>query len=569
MDKYTRTIKVVSDSEFELDRLAYAWIDPKECVNCAVCREYCPVEAISELQREVCRICPGCATKPGVPFDDMSRISSQHACTIGCPLGISPQGYINLIKEGMFEEAYQLIWDKTPFPAVLGYVCHHPCEDECKRGILMDEPLKIRALKRYLATMLPLPDQKGYKAIHEETIAIVGAGPAGLSAAHDLALAGYEVTVLDEAVEAGGMLRRGIPEFRLPREIVDYEIRTLEDQGIEFRLGQRVGPVQMEALLEEHDAVLVATGMPHAKKLTIDGWILEGIVSALDFMDRMNNEIDQWRHPGQQFVENGKVVVVGGGSVAIDAARSALRYGADSVTIVCMECGEEIPAHDWEIKEALEEGIVIMDGWKPLRYVGEQPKLTGVELVQVEGVFKDESGNFQCQDIPGTERIIEADMVIEAIGQKAEPQWGLYRENEKVFFAGDVESNDVSVVNAMAAGKQAALDMDGWLQGGRFKDPMDLAVLHKAPIEEKIYPATRLKVKFNDTPMINMEDRRNTMKVVEVTLSDSEAMAEVERCLECGYQYVDPEKCIGCGICQKVCPKGGVIKMIRIEKEAR
>ena len=253
----------------------------QECVSCGVCREYCPVEAISEQQREVCRICPGCATKPGLPFDEMRTVSADHACTIGCPVGISPQGYINLIKAGMYEEAYELIWEKTPFPAVLGYVCHHPCEDECKRGLLMDEPIKIRALKKYLSNILPLPKQREYPVINEETVAIIGAGPAGLSAAHDLAKLGYEVTVFDSANEAGGMLIRGIPAFRLPREVVRHEVDALERSGIKFELGKPIGQKQVENLLEEYDAVLVATGTRNRKCLKLKAGVLKAFIPLL------------------------------------------------------------------------------------------------------------------------------------------------------------------------------------------------------------------------------------------------------------------------------------------------
>lgn len=563
-------VKVKDAPEFVLERPGYALIDAKECVNCGVCREYCPVEAISERQREVCRICPGCATKPGMSFDEMRDISANHACTIGCPIGISPQGYLNLLKDGMYEEAYKLIWERTPFPAVLGYVCHHPCEDECKRGLLMDEPLKIRALKRYLATALPLPVQAKYPIVNDETVAIVGAGPAGLSAAHDLAKAGYEVTVFDSSNEAGGMLNRGIPKFRLPKEIVKQEVEALEDGGIHFELGRFIGLKQMEALLDEFDAVLIAAGTPKSKSLEIEGRNLEGIFTAVDFMERINNNCDIWRHPGQEFKENGEVVIIGGGSVGIDAARSAVRCGAEKVTVVCMECGDEIPAHDWELEEAKAEGIVIMDGWCPRRFVGEQPRLDAIELIQVESMSKDSTGKISCTTLPGTEKMIKADMVVEAIGQRADKLWAHYKDNAKVFFAGDVESSDVSVVMAMASGKKTAMDIDGALQGGKLKDPMELRKLYSAPIEEKIYPATRQKDKYYPTPLVDVEERiGDTETVAELVLTDTEAMAEVHRCLECGYQHVDPDRCVGCGVCMKVCPKGGVIKMVRDEKEAR
>ncbi len=563
-------LKISGGAEFALDRPAYAWIDPKECVNCGICREHCPVEAISELQREVCRICPGCATKPGLPFDEMRRISASHACTIGCPIGISPQGYINLIKAGLPEKAYELLREKTPFPAVLGYICHHPCEDECKRGLLLDEPVKIRALKRYLVSESPLPEPEPYPLVHEETVAVIGAGPAGLSAAHDLALAGYGVTVFDSSREAGGMLNRGVPLFRLPREVVRQEVAALAKGGIQFRLGTFIGPAQMEALLEEFDALLVAAGASQPKMLEVAGWNLEGICNAVDFMDRMNSGSELWRHPGQEFVEHGEIVIIGGGSVAVDAARAAVRYGALKVTLVCLECGGEIPAHEWELAEAAAEGVLIMDGWKPLRYLGEQPKLDAVELIRVESLTKDGAGKITCQTIPGTEKTIKADLVVEAIGQKAAGLWDSYRNSEKVFFAGDVQSGDLSAVQAMASGKGAALAIDGALRGGQLKDPLDLRILRQAPLEEKIYPATRLKEIFYQLPLLDPEERIKSMEeAVELLLDRSEALAEVNRCLECGYQQVDPEKCIGCSVCQKVCPKGGVIRMIRVEKEAR
>lgn len=562
-------VKIQNASEFTIERDGYAVIDPAECVNCGLCREYCPSGAISEMQREVCRICPGCADKSGLTFEEMRDLSENHACTISCPVGISPQGYINLLKEGKNEAAYKLIWDKTPFPAVLGYVCHHPCEDDCKRGLILDEPLKIRALKRYITNNTTLPEMEKYPVYYEETIAIIGAGPAGLSAAHDLAKNGYQVTVFDSAKEAGGMLLRGIPRFRLPREIVESEIAALERGGIKFSLGRFIGPNQIEKLLEEFDIVLIATGTPKSKVLDIEGWNLEGIFNAVDYMDRINNDSDIWRHPGQEFIEHGEVVVIGGGSVGIDAARAALRDGASKVTVICMECGDAIPAHAWEIEEAKDEGIEIMGGWSPVRFMGEYPKLNAIELLQVDSVVV-ENGKFECTTIAGTEKTIKADMIIEAIGQKSDDIWNEYKGHDKVFFAGDIQSSNVSVVHAMASGKSAALDIDGALQGGKLKDPLDLRILHRAPIEEKLYPATRQKDKNYPTPLLSVEERiKDTKTLVELDLSDEAAMAEVNRCLACGYQYVDPDKCIGCGICIKVCPKNNVIRIVRDNKEAK
>jgi len=561
------TVKVEPGREFRLSRTAVARISPGNCVNCGTCRAYCPVEAIHERQREICRICPDCTSQPALTFEEMQALPASRACTTACPLGISPQGYVNLIRKGKLEAAYKLIWDRNPLPAVCGRICHHPCEQDCKRGLLVDTPIAIRGLKRFLADSLPPWRPEPYPCLYEESVAVIGSGPAGLTAAHYLARAGYRVSVIDEATEPGGMLMRGLPPFRLPREVVKKEIQALMDAGIAFRLGEKVGKAGLAGILEEFEAVVVAAGAPHSRELHLPGWRNEGILGAIDFMERAGLGQDIERHPSQEFRIEGEVVVVGGGSVAIDTARTALRQGASQVTVVCLECADEIPCHAWERQEAEEEGITILPGLMPQRFLGVLSRVTGLEVCDVAEFRKDAAGQIHCSAAPGTERVIPADWVIVAIGQAPDELWKDVPDEYRVFFAGDVSSQNCSVIDAMASGRQAALEVDTLLRGRALKDPDALRTLEKAPMEEKIYPAVRLKVERHALPLREAASRVHDMQEIELGFDGKAAQVESQRCLACGYQEVDPERCIGCGVCQRVCPTGDAITLVAPGKE--
>lgn len=557
----TVTVKVDAGGKYTIARLATAAINSKACVNCGTCREYCPVGAISEQQRAICRLCPECSSKPAMTVEEMFALPTQKACTGACPVGISPQGYVGLIKAGKEGEAYKLIWEKNPLPSVCGRICHHPCEQDCKRGIIVDEPITIRALKRYLSDSVPYEPVK-YPRIHEEKIAVIGAGPAGLTAAHYLAQAGYEVTVFDAEAQPGGMLTRGIPTFRLPHDVVSKDIENIAKAGITFVLGERLGKAGIEKIKQDYDAVVVATGAPNSKELKIEGWRFEGIVTALDFMERANNRQDLWRYPAQLFKTNGEVVVIGGGNVAMTAARTAVRLGAKKATVVCVESGEALPCHAWEKDETEEEGVVVMEGWAPQRYVGNHPELAGVEVCKVKSFAKDSCGVISFDVDKKTVQTVKADFVIVAIGQAPDQLWDAYEKDDKVFFAGDVRSQACSVVNAMASGKKVALAIDKQLRGREAKDVLALRTLNLAPLMEKIYPATRLKTPAPAKPLADAAQRVKSFAEVEATYAPETADLEVLRCLQCGYQAVDTDKCIGCGVCQRVCPKGDVITMV-------
>jgi NADPH-dependent glutamate synthase beta subunit-like oxidoreductase/NAD-dependent dihydropyrimidine dehydrogenase PreA subunit len=560
------TVKFVSTSgkEYEIEKRATASILPQSCVNCGKCRELCPVEAIAEQQRIVCRLCPSCTSQPALKHDEMVSLATKTSCTTACPLGISPQGYVNLFRVGKEREAYEHIWDKTPLPSVCGRICHHPCEQECKRGLLVDEPIAIRGVKRYLTDEIDYRPS-GYPSIYEETVAVIGAGPAGLAAAHDLSMAGHKVTVFDAQAQPGGMLIRGIPVFRLPREVVAQDIQRLKDAGIELRLGYSVGKAEMRRLVEEYDAVIIAAGAPYSRELTIEGWHKEGVMTALAFMERVGSGQEIRRHPGQEFQLEGDVVVIGGGNVAMDCARTAVRYGAHSVTAVCLESGSDVPAHTWEREEAEEEGVVVLEGVAPQRFLGTHNVLTGVELATVTSFSKEPDGRIQVEVDKADLRELHADWVIVAIGQKPHSLWDQWGHTPSVFFAGDVRSSEFSVVDALASGKRAASDVLKMFHAVEAKNPLTLRVLHQAPLMQKIYPATRLKIDRPDLPVLPAEERKHSFDEVETSYLADRIRVETMRCMECGYQMVDSELCIGCGVCRSVCPKGDAIIMVPVE----
>ena len=526
---------------------AIASIDGDRCVNCGQCEEYCPVGAISERQKEICHLCPDCTKVGAFGVKEVKELQNV-ACTLACPLGISPQGYINLLKAGKRKEAYQIIYEKTPFPSILGYICHHPCEDVCKRGTVVDKPMQIRALKRYLGLEFIDLEPEPYPVIHDRHIAVIGAGPAGLTAAHCLAGRGYPVTVFEQNGEAGGMLLRGIPDFRVDKAAVRKEIKKLEKAGIEFVFNTKLNyPEAIDELRKDYDKIVVAVGTQVSKGLPIEGWRTDQIHLAVNLMEKVN--------AGADVQLSGSGVVIGGGSVAMDVARTALRLGADHVTVICLECAEEMPAHRWEIEEAREEGIEFISGVAPLRYLGWAQQLEGVEYAEIENLDPE---NFKFDLKKGTEKKLPADFVIVATGQRTDKPI----EGDDLVYAGDIAGGDCSVLDAMASGRAAAIRIDDELSGREYLDYEVERQVSPGERRYKVYPAVRLKMPFPDLEMRDPKERTNSFDLVEQGLTDAQAELEALRCLSCGYRQVDLDKCIGCGVCQKVCPKGDVISMV-------
>ncbi len=533
---------------------AVSSIDGNRCVNCGQCESYCPTGAIYECQKEVCHLCPDCTEKKPQTVSEVKALLSE-ACTLACPLGISPQGYINLLKAGKKKEAFDIIYEKTPLPSVCGYVCHHPCEDVCKRGTLVDEPMHIRALKRYLGEAFIDEKPEPYPVLHDKPIAVIGGGPAGLTAAHWLAKRGYPVTVFEQAGEAGGMLLKGIPDFRVNKEIVRKEIKKLEEAGIEFVFNTKLNyPEAIDQLRKDYDKIVVAVGTQISKGLPIEGWQNEKIYYAVNLMEKVNS--------GVEMKLSGNGVVIGGGSVAMDVARTALRLGADKVTCICLECGAEMPAHQWEIEEAKEEGVELISGVAPLKYLGWTHKLEGVEYAEIENF---DPNTFKFDVVQGTNAVLPADFVIVATGQRTDKPI----EGEDIVYAGDIAGGPCSVIDAMASGRLAAIKIDNELSGREYKEYDVERELSGGDRKYRVYPAVRVKAPFPEIEKLCPDERIASFELVEQGMNDEDAFLETYRCLSCGYRAVDEEKCIGCGVCQKVCPKGDVITMIAVADTGR
>ena len=498
----------------------------------------------------------------------MKELATNTSCTTKCPLGISPQGYVGLTKIGKFDEAFELVWSKNPLPSVCAHICHHPCEEGCKRGLLVDEPIQIREIKRYLSEKVDYTPKK-YIQKYDERIAIIGAGPAGLTAGHYLATAGYHVTIFESDSKPGGMLVRGIPEFRLNRDVVERDIQHLIDVGLDIRLNEKINKYSVEQMKYEYDAIIVAAGTPHSTELLIDGFRLAGIMTATRFMEYINNYRKPRRHLGQLFkFQGGKAVIIGGGSVAVDCARSAVRAGTSKVTMVCRRPVEETPAHKWELEEAIAEGVEIIGGYVPVAFTSELfPTLNGVKFEKVISRTRDENGKVVIKTDKENPIVIECDWCVEAVGQKADDFWSDIAE-PGVFFAGDISSNKCSVIDAMASGRKTAMDVDAAIRGRQLKgSTIEMADrLTPVPVEEKLFPYNFRKIVRPHVSKLEPEVRVKTFANYEGVFTDKEAHREADCCLGCGYETVNAEKCIGCGMCARLCPKGDVITLIAKEK---
>ena len=558
----TITIKQGESPAYSLDRGYVAKVDTKKCVNCGTCRENCPVEAIDEAQRWICRVCPECTDQPGMRLHDIDAFRTKQSCTTACPLGISPQGYIGLARNGKDEAAFQIIWEKNPLPSVCAHICHHPCEQVCKRGVLVDEPMAIRGIKRYLDENVEYTRPK-YPRLYDERIAVIGAGPAGLSAGHFLSELGYEVDIYEANNEPGGMLVRAIPDFRLSHEEVRKDIKKLEEAGLSIHCSAPLGKKQIAELQKEYDAIVVAAGTPHGKEITwVPKWNYDAVYTAIQFMDFANNDQDTVRMPHQNFEIVGKEgIVIGGGSVAMDTARTALRLGAEKVTVICLESGEDVPAHKWEKDEAIEEGIVFIEGYSPKAYTGRVNTLEGIDFAKVTKFEKDENGKIHFETNDEDILHIPTDFCIVAIGQYADPIFP-EADGETVFWAGDIAGGACSVIDALASGRDAAFDVDAAIQERMLRNGRIGHKLVPGPLEEKLYPCNRRKTRHHERPMQPAADRVKNFDDVEITYTAKQVYQEELRCLGCGYAMIDAEKCIGCGVCQKLCPEGDFQRMV-------
>ncbi len=549
-------------------------IDSYRCINCGNCLRACPTGAVREAQRQICRLCPDCAEGEMMFPRDMEALTAR-SCSLACPIGHFPEGYLNLIARGDWEGAWDLISAVNPLPGVLGRICARPCEEECKRGVLIDRPMPIRAAKRAVADWAwdnGMAKGRKYHRNLDLRVAVAGCGPAGLTAAADLASLGYRVTVFERSPRPGGMVRVAVPSFRLPDQVWEREFSLALGEGIEFAHGVAVGvsPTLEELFGDGFRAVILAFGAPRGMKLPIPGNDYQGVHDALSFMAA----VKQGRSP--EVGEN--AVIIGGGSVATDAARTALRKGARRVSMVCIERECDMPAFSWEIEEARREGVDVVAGYAPVRITSSWMHAEKVELARVSAIRCDECGRLTPELAGEKSVVLEADTVIFAVGQAVEAEllarMGLERDGAGrpavdpasgatsrpgVFAAGDLLGGRGSVVEAMASGRRAARAVDAYLQGKALHTEERGVV--GAPLEEKIFPVRLEKLEPMRLPHLGLEAALASFAEVELPPDAEELETDARRCMRCGYVEVEHELCIGCGACREACPAGDVITM--------
>ena len=573
-----------------MSRSAYvAAVETEKCVACGRCVENCPAGAV-KLGQKLC-------TKDGfiqyprqelpdevkwgpekwsIDYRDKNRINCYDTgtapCKTACPAHIAVQGYLKLAAQGKYREALQLIKRENPFPAVCGRICNRRCEDACTRGTV-DQAVAIDEVKRFIAQQdldaetrfVPekvIPKVDGEFA---EKIAVIGAGPAGMSCAYYLAEKGYRPTVFEKEHRPGGMLMNAIPSFRLEKDVVEAEIDVLRQLGVEFRCGVEVGKdVTIAQLRQEgYKGFYVAVGLQSGGRLPVPGGDAENVISGVDFMRDVNLR--------DKKSLSGRVVVIGGGNIAADVARTAVRCGAENVSLYCLEGYDEMPMGEEDRSECERDGVAVYAGWGPREVSVEGGKAAGVSFVKCLKV-KDENGRFAPVYDENTVQVAPCTTVLFCIGQKAEWRELLsgtavefdpngtakadpvtYQTAEAdIFVGGDAFTGQKFAIDAIAAGKQGAVSLHRFVQGATLtigRDRRQFIELDKksALIAVDSYDNTpRQRVGYN-------EALRNTFRDERVAFTAQQVRAETARCLGCGASIVDPNKCIGCGVCTTKC----------------
>jgi len=576
-----------------MSRSAYvAHIESDKCVACAGCVEVCPAGAV-QLGQKLSTV-NGPLEYPRQPlptltwgeadwdfdYKDNNRIECHDTgtapCKTACPAHISVQGYLRMAAEGRYRDALALIKKENPFPAVCGRICNRRCEAACTRGAV-DEAVAIDEVKKFIAEQDLVAEHRFVPEItppttrggFHEKIAVVGAGPAGLSCAYYLATLGYAPVVFERDEKPGGMMTYGIPAYKLAKDVVDAEIDVLREMGVEIRCGVNVGEdVTLDELREQgFKAFYLAIGCQGGRKAGVPGEDLPGVSTAVEFLRGALAD------PSHEV--KGATVVVGGGNVAIDAARVALRCGSENVTMVCLEQPEEMPALPEEIAEAQEDGVRIVNGWGPALVEGsEGGAVSGLRFKHCDRVFDDEGHFAPVYDEDNT-MVLEADNVILAIGQSIE--WGALLEGSKVelgrgngavadpvtyqtaepdiFVGGDVYTGPKFVIDAIAAGHEAAISLHRFVQTGSSltlgRNKRHYVELNKQEVVLNPYGYDHAG---RCTPSCaQVADIRHNWDDVRRTFTEEQIRIETARCLSCGASIVDPNKCIGCGLCTTRC----------------
>ncbi len=557
------------------------YVKVDECTGCGDCAEVCPIVRLDQFNADMSERRAAYKLYPqAIPNAFVIEKLGRAPCRDACPIHQRAQGYVALIREGRFADAYRTIREDNPFPSICGRVCNHKCEDACSRGEV-DDPISIMRLKRFVSDWaLAHPDEIDLPHPEVEPtgkrVAVVGSGPAGLTCAQDLVALGHHVTVFEALPVPGGMMRVGIPAYRMPNDLVQREIDDILALGVELKLNHRVDDAA--ALLAEHDgsydAVFAAVGAHQGVRLPIPGVELPEVMVATDFL----RDVALQEEPERAF-EGKRVMVLGGGNVAVDAAMTAKRLGASWVGMACLESRETMPAHDWEIRDAQEEGIEVFASCTFKECVAEDGHVCGLRYAEVDfRGFVDGRPDFD--EIPGTEHLVDADVIIWAIGQRPDvsclPEEArdtsrggrfaavdpatLVTEVPGLFAGGDVVSGTAFVVDAIAAGHKAARSIDAYVRGEPLPEEepevadIDLASavveLTEEEAEAKIACGEASGVARHEVTKLPADERVDNFREVYRAFTEEEARAEAERCLSCGVC----SECLQCVYaCQKHC----------------
>ena len=575
-----------------MSRSAYvAKVEKANCVACGKCVEFCPAGAV-KLGQKLCDK-EGCeVTYPRIPlpseqpwgehmwshnYRDVNRINCYDTgtapCKTACPAHIAVQGYLKLAKEGRYDDALALIKKDNPLPAVCGHVCNRRCEDACTRGTV-DEAVAIDEVKRFLAERdlnaetryIPKKTIPSLKGGFDEKIAIIGAGPAGLSCAYYLALTGYKPTIFEKNEEPGGMLRYGIPSYKLEKDLLAAEIDVIRELGVEIRCGVEIGKdITIEELREQgYKGFYVAIGCQRGRKPGITGENAKGTYAAVDFLREAGAK--------ESFALEGDVVVVGGGNVAIDAARISSRCVDAKISMFCLEQRENMPASKEEIAEALEEGIELNCGWGPKEVLEEDGKVAGVvfkkciRVLDEQGRFSPEYDEEQTVTIPckhvifSVGQAIEWGNMLDNLDLKRRPNGGAladkltYQTSEPdIFVGGDVYTGPKFAIDAIAAGREGAISLHRYVHENCTltigRNRRDFVELDKNNISVDSYDTSKRQIPAK----ADEKAQAATFRDLSHSLTEEQVKAETSRCLSCGASVVDPNKCIGCGVCTTKC----------------